>query len=77
MERFAMDKEVLIMRVQCCVCKKVKNGGTWREAPEAQLADLASHSYCPVCLAEAERNIRAERTEFLMAAQRRLASAAP
>ena len=64
------------MRVQCCVCKKVEENGTWRDAPSNGSTDTVSHTYCPACLHEAVMDIRAERTEAVLAAQRRLSPVA-
>ena len=63
------------MLVQCCVCKKVKSNASWDKAPESDTSAHMSHSYCPACLADAERAIRAERTSALIAAQLSLSAA--
>jgi len=60
------------MRVQCCVCKKVKKNGAWREVPKTIGTEPVSHSYCPACLSEAEAAFRAERTNFVLAARHSL-----
>ena len=38
------------MQVQCCVCKKVGNGGRWVSVNEGELPSRnVSHGYCPKC----------------------------
>ena len=42
------------MKVQCCVCKKVREGGQWDYPAQALPSELeVSHGYCPECAAEA------------------------
>ena len=53
--------EVVPMKVQCCVCKKVRVGDGWC-SPRGQVAcnDHVSHGYCPECAAEAFQKLRRE-----------------
>lgn len=47
------------MTVQCCVCKRKREGNEWTHAgsmPDPQ----ASHTYCPTCLSEAMDTMRRE-----------------
>ena len=37
------------MTVQCCKCKRLKDGADWFEAAEAPTGPI-SHTYCPDCL---------------------------
>lgn len=56
---FPWKEGVVIMLVQCCVCKKVRKGGTWTHVSEKELASQhVSHGYCPKCAAEAFAEIR-------------------
>ena len=42
------------MKIQCCVCKKVKQGDTWTTVAHPEVvAAHASHGYCPTCAAVA------------------------
>jgi hypothetical protein len=41
------------MKVQCCVCKKVRKGKHWVAVPELQITEHVSHGYCPACAAQA------------------------
>lgn len=48
------------MIVQCCLCKKVRQGKQWVIANPSDLADAhVSHGYCPACAAQAFAEIRA------------------
>ncbi len=49
------------MTVQCCVCKRVREGKAWyvMNVPEQALAPI-SHGYCPVCASRAFAELRAE-----------------
>jgi len=48
------------MIIQCCQCKKVKQGETWKEPPpQFFLQDkLVSHTYCPACAEQVLHQIR-------------------
>ena len=48
------------MTVQCCVCKKVNDGGRWSLHERIARAD-ASHTYCPRCLKISVAAMKAER----------------
>ncbi len=50
------------MTVQCCSCKKVRDGKQWIDVRESGLSlDLGvSHGYCPVCATNAFSAIREE-----------------
>ncbi len=48
------------MKVQCCVCKKVRVGTKWvSQSDPVDVPDLVSHGYCPVCAEHAFAEIRA------------------
>ncbi|MFM1921502.1 MAG: hypothetical protein RLZZ303_3136 [Candidatus Hydrogenedentota bacterium] len=50
------------MKVQCCVCNKVRDQDQWLPPqPETAPAESVSHGYCPQCLEQAHREIRALR----------------
>lgn len=50
------------MKVQCCVCNKMREGEQWVNPEPAILAsESVSHGYCPSCLEQAHREIRALR----------------
>jgi len=44
------------MTVACCRCKRVREGGEWKRPPEAAEGSV-SHTYCPVCFAEAKAEL--------------------
>jgi hypothetical protein len=46
------------MVVQCCVCRKVRDGSRWNKPPKGHHPETVSHGYCPVCAAEAFAEIR-------------------
>lgn len=47
------------MKVQCCVCKCVREGERWVAKRPADLeAQTFSHGYCPDCAAKAFDEIR-------------------
>lgn len=48
------------MTVQCCVCKKVKDDGTWKLENRIHRTDV-SHTYCPICLKASVANMAVER----------------
>lgn len=47
-----------MMTVQCCSCKKIREGDRWvmTAAPESQMR--ISHGYCPTCAAKVFAEIR-------------------
>lgn len=47
------------MKVQCCVCKRVKEDGLWGNAMELPRREV-SHTYCPKCLEDATAEMHAE-----------------
>lgn len=47
------------MTIQCCVCKKVKEGEGWKLEGLVGRPD-ASHTYCPHCFKNAMTALRAE-----------------
>ncbi len=58
------------MVVQCCSCKKVREGQAWGDSIDPDLARApVSHTYCPVCakrVIEALQDLRdAKRTMAL------------
>ena len=47
------------MKVQCCVCKKIRRDTGWRTPTTEELFDpRASHGYCPQCAEKAFGEIR-------------------
>jgi hypothetical protein len=61
------------MVVQCCLCKRVRNGREWAEPVVSEVADGdVSHGYCPVCAAKAFEEI-----EDLLSTRRRLMTTLP
>jgi len=50
------------MTVQCCSCKKIRDGKQWVDARESELpaGEGISHGYCPVCATRAFAAIRQE-----------------
>ncbi len=58
------------MTVKCCVCDKERINGVWFESSHRNTLEKVSHTYCPVCFAEAMAVIKRD-TEN----QRQLASA--
>ena len=54
------------MTLQCCVCKKVKEQGSWKFEDRTARAD-ASHTYCPPCLKSSIAAMKAERHRADMA----------
>lgn len=61
------EREEAIMTVQCCVCKRVREGKAWyvTNLPERALGPV-SHGYCPVCAARAYEELRAEAQRIKM-----------
>lgn len=49
-----MGESEAIMVIQCCACKRVKDGGDWHEIATLPF-DTApkSHGFCPECEAKA------------------------
>jgi hypothetical protein len=47
------------MTVQCCVCKRKREGEEWSKT-SLQPDPKASHTYCPACLHEAMDTMRRE-----------------
>lgn len=54
------ESEILTYRrmiVMCCVCKKIKVDEVWVES-DMKIEEMEiSHGYCPVCRAQAEKEI--------------------
>lgn len=47
------------MRLQCCVCKKMREKDGWfAPSPVALHDDAISHGYCPSCATDAFRHLR-------------------
>lgn len=64
--RREVEKGRCPMKVQCCVCKKLRSEAGWvNPEPGALHGQAVSHGYCPVCLEEAHREIRAMRYGLL------------
>jgi hypothetical protein len=56
------------MVIQCCVCKKVRNGSAWAKTTVSDSHECdVSHGYCPVCakkaFAEIKEDYASRRTE--------------
>ena len=49
------------MTIQCCVCKRKREGEKWSKKA-SQPDPTASHTYCPACLQDAMANMRHEAT---------------
>lgn len=47
------------MTVQCCQCKRVRTEDYWK-VPSQPLEGAVSHTYCPVCLPMAKRELMAQ-----------------
>jgi len=43
--------------VQCCQCRRVRQGGEWRRQTVAS-REVVSHGYCPTCLEETLAGVR-------------------
>lgn len=47
------------MKVQCCVCKKIRRDAGWGTTTAEELFDpRASHGYCPECAEKAFGELR-------------------
>jgi len=49
--RIAMNQDKSKIIIQCCVCKKIRQGDHWVMPPHLlhSLADSISHGFCPLC----------------------------
>ena len=48
------------MTVQCCICKRVREGQVWVDQVLSEQEEAnTSHGYCPVCAAKAFAEIHA------------------
>jgi len=47
------------MKQQCCVCKKLRQENEWIRSKEP-ITEKLSHTYCPACLSQTVRAMRAE-----------------
>ena len=57
------------MEVQCCVCKKIRNGDRWVSVQKKDLPSRSiSHGYCPKCADAAFAEIRNTRSRIKLAA---------
>lgn len=54
------------MTIQCCVCKKVKEGENWKLDGHGGRSE-ASHTYCPRCLKSTVAEIRGQRRQAVLA----------
>lgn len=54
-----MHKEVWVMTIQCCKCKKVHVDKEWIALPFGP-GGAISYSYCPKCLAQTRAEFAAE-----------------
>lgn len=50
------------MTVQCCVCKKIKQEDSWKNASLVRPQEV-SHTYCPACLRASEAAMAIERLQ--------------
>ena len=49
------------MTVQCCVCKRIREGGQWLEWADNSFPERnVSHTYCPLCAAGMFSTIQTE-----------------
>jgi len=62
------------MTVQCCQCKRVREGRSWLPAP-AVPDDTASHTYCPACYDNALTEVETLRASAITPAEVRAAVA--
>lgn len=62
------------MTVQCCSCKKVRDGKQWVDARDSDFDQGVSHGYCPVCATHAFAAIREELVRSKAMPLRRVAS---
>lgn len=47
------------MKVQCCVCQRVRTPEGWAETPKPKaIREHVSHGYCPQCAAKAMEEVR-------------------
>lgn len=52
------------MKVQCCVCQKIRQGERWRFALYGELeGESVSTGYCPECAKIAFESIRGEKDQ--------------
>lgn len=49
------------MVVQCCACKRIREGSAWIIPVVSLEGEEISHGYCPVCAAKAFAQIRQQR----------------
>ncbi len=50
----------MTMKVQCCVCKKIRIDGVWTAPTVSQIGkEQVSHGYCPACADDAFAELRA------------------
>jgi len=54
------------MTIQCCVCKKIKDGEKWKTDGHGGRSD-ASHTYCPRCFEKSMTALRAEQRRSRLA----------
>ncbi len=53
------------MKVQCCMCYKLRSGEEWRRAQPGELnGERVSSSYCRPCADRARNDLREERTAW-------------
>ena len=65
----AMYRRATKLKVQCCMCKRVRVGDEWLSpVNRITLDDKISHGYCPTCAAQAFAQI-AQATEGKRKAQ--------
>ena len=58
------------MIVQCCVCQKLREDGVWvRKVVPPEEVKTISHTYCPSCLEETQRQLREELAKRRKAAE--------
>mgnify|MGYP006300070543 CR=1 FL=1 len=50
------------MKVQCCVCKRVREDGKWISR-NLDASDSISHTYCPACLEASMADMREQLAE--------------
>ena len=53
------------MVIQCCVCRRVRDGGQWTSQSLRVFQEEVSHGYCPECAEKAFADIRKMRSASL------------
>ena len=55
------------MKIQCCVCYKIRSGDEWRRSRRGELnGERVSSTYCRPCALRARNELREERAAWEM-----------